>query len=56
MEALRTMIESLLTAENRKLCKEKLGTSEQIDREAELKRAEINIAELADHVRVLEQR
>ena len=62
MEALRTKIDSLqwevhwLTAENHKLREDKQGASEQINREAELKRTEINVAELTDHVRVLEQR
>ena len=52
MEALRSKIDSLQSAELRE---EKPGASEQIDREAELERTEINVAELTDHVRVLEQ-
>lgn len=61
MEALRTKIDGLqwevhwLGAENRKLREDNPGASERIDREAELEKTKYDVAELTNHVKVLER-
>ena len=61
MEALRTRIDGLewevqrLTTENRKLREDNPGTSELVDREAELEKTRSDAAELTDRVLALER-